>query len=92
MNKTDLILDTEGSFGVICQNREEAAYMIEWCRAKGWLPPTLNVDLIANFPWVACLDFDQNKGSWTDHLDRAMKYKTFVDFIRELEKLRDQNL
>ena len=71
------------AFGVICRSRAEAAYMIEWCEAKGWLPPTLNVDLIAKFPWVACLDFDRCDTAWTDHLDRAMDYKTFAEFIEQ---------
>tara|TARA_R110002051_G_C8681263_1_gene491820 strand:- start:525 stop:722 length:198 start_codon:yes stop_codon:yes gene_type:complete len=57
--------------------------MIEWCEAKGWLPPTLNVELITKFPWVACLDFDRDETAWTDHLDRAMAYKTFAEFIEQ---------
>ena len=71
------------AFGVICHSRAEAAYMIEWCEARGWLPPTLSVDQIAKFPWVACLDFDRNETAWTDHLDRAMEYKTFAGFVSD---------
>jgi len=70
------------AFGVITRNKAEASYMIEWCEAKGWPPPT-SLGKIAKFPWVACLDFVREDTAWTDRLDRAMEYKTFAEFIEK---------
>ena len=70
------------TFGVITRNKPEASYMIQWCEAKGWPPPT-SLGKIAKFPWVACLDFVREDTAWTDRLDRAMEYKTFAEFIEQ---------
>ena len=75
-------IHTYSTFGVITRNRAEAAYMLEWCYEKAWLPPALSVDGIAKFPYVVCIDFERENAAWTDRLDRAMHYKTFLEFIK----------
>ena len=60
---------------VVATNKAELAYIEKWCDMHDILPP-----------WMGDRDrlpiaLSPNGGGWTDHMDRALYYVRFRDFI-----------
>lgn len=59
---------------IVCKNKTELASMCEWVESQGLLPPWKGER--EKFP--ICIGVT---GGWTDHMDRALTYVPFEEFI-----------
>ncbi|MCK5606921.1 hypothetical protein KAR91_33775 [Candidatus Pacearchaeota archaeon] len=60
---------------IVVNNKAELLYLIGWCEMKEIMPPLLcdaGIYQIAGSP---------NGGGWTQHMDRALYYVRFIDFV-----------
>ena len=61
---------------IVINSQAELSYIIEWCEAKDILPPYLGER--KDYPIAA----SANGEGWTNHMDRALYYMPFVEFIK----------
>ena len=61
---------------IVINNQAELNYICEWNEMHDVLPPWLGKR--SEYPIAA----SPNDGGWTDHMDRALYYIPFVEFVK----------
>lgn len=60
---------------IVAANKAEFAYILAWCAMNDIDPPWLGDR--EDFP----IALSPNGRGWTDHMDRALYYVRFIDFV-----------
>ena len=66
---------------IVCENKKQLNLVIQWCESQN---KNVGVFMKMREKFPYCLNVSTHVVGWTDSMDRALYYVSFLDFIKKI--------